>query len=425
MWALALLAANPAHGAAAQPPGAPGTVVEVRVHGNHTTPDADILALVGDVVGQPATDALIHEVVRRLEESRRFAGVDVRKRYRSIDNPDDVLLMVVVDERPGVSATDLTPGPWKRFTASGMFLPVLRYEDGYGFTYGARISFLDRLGPSSRVSMPLTWGAERQALVQVERTFARARLAADGGISRREHPHYRVGDTRAGVHVTAEGTPARWLRIGARAGADDVRFGGFRGRVRRADAEAAFDTRVDPTFPRNAVYAAVRRERLTFAGAPDAQGVRAGVESGGHAVRTTLDARGYVGLVGQSVLAVRGLHVSSSRPLPAYEHSLLGGSSTLRGYHAGYRADDNLVALSAEYRVPTSSPLSVGRAGVRLFVDAGAAYPAGARLAAQPLDVGYGAGVFVNATVFSLSLDIARRETGGVRAHFGMGLTLK
>ena len=32
----------------------------------------------------------------------------------------------------------------------GMFLPILHYVDGYGFTYGARISFVDRLGPRSR-----------------------------------------------------------------------------------------------------------------------------------------------------------------------------------------------------------------------------------------------------------------------------------
>lgn len=402
------LAGGVAH---AQEPAGPGTVAEVRVHGNHTTPDADILSLVGDVTGRPATDALIREIADRLEKSRRFSGVDVRKRYRSIANPDDILLMIVVDELPGVSQTDLTPGPWKRFTASGMFLPVLRYEDGYGFTYGTQITFVDRLGPSSRISAPLTWGGERQARVQLERTFPRARLAADGGIGRRENPHYLIGDRRAGLHVRAEGTAARWLRLGVGAGTDDVRFGGLGDRLRRVGADATLDTRVDPAFPRNAVYAAVRRERLTF--------------DAGRAVRTTTDLRGYVGIVGQSVLALRGLNVSSTDPLPAYEQGLLGGSSTLRGYRAGYRADDNLVALSAEYRVPTSSPLSVGRAGVRVFVDAGATYPSGARMTAQPLDTGCGAGLFVNATVFSLSLDLARRGGGGYRAHFGMGLTLK
>ena len=30
-----------------------GIVGEVRIHGNHTTPDGDVLALVGSIVGQP------------------------------------------------------------------------------------------------------------------------------------------------------------------------------------------------------------------------------------------------------------------------------------------------------------------------------------------------------------------------------------
>src|SRR5512145_791437 len=86
-------------------------VGEVRIHGNHTTPDADVLAIIGDVVGKPATDALIADITSSLERSGRFDGVEVRKRYRSIDNPDDVLLMIVVDEVPGVDELDLMPGP--------------------------------------------------------------------------------------------------------------------------------------------------------------------------------------------------------------------------------------------------------------------------------------------------------------------------
>ena len=99
----------------------PGIVGEVRVHGNHTTPDADVLAIVGEIVGKPATDALIAEITQKLERSGRFDGVEIRKRFRSIDNPDDVLLMVMVDEFPGIDEFDLKPpNPMQRFVASGM-----------------------------------------------------------------------------------------------------------------------------------------------------------------------------------------------------------------------------------------------------------------------------------------------------------------
>ena len=60
----------------------PGVVGEVRVHGNHTTPDADILGIVGDVVGKPATDQLVAEIHDKLERaaastaSRSASGFD-------------------------------------------------------------------------------------------------------------------------------------------------------------------------------------------------------------------------------------------------------------------------------------------------------------------------------------------------------------
>ena len=45
---------------------------------------------------------------------------------------------------------DLTPGAAKRFWRSGMFAPILHAEDGYGVTYGARLSFVDRFGQIGR-----------------------------------------------------------------------------------------------------------------------------------------------------------------------------------------------------------------------------------------------------------------------------------
>src|SRR5262245_54563696 len=88
------------------------TVVEVRVHGNHTTPDSAVLELAGDVVGQPATDGLIAAVVRRLNESGRFTDVEVRKRYRSIENPAEVLLIIIVNERAGVGQQGRSEHGW-------------------------------------------------------------------------------------------------------------------------------------------------------------------------------------------------------------------------------------------------------------------------------------------------------------------------
>ena len=402
-----------ATGAAAQAP--PGVVAEVRVHGNHTTPDADVLAIAGEVVGQPATDALVAGIVTRLEQSGRFEGVDVRKRFRSIENPDDILLMIVVDEVPGITDDDLTPGPLKKLASSGMFLPIVQSEDGYGLTYGARVSFVDRLGPRSRVSFPLTWGGERQARAQVERTFTRgpiARLSGEAGIGRRENPHFEIADTRRSFQGCAEASIRRWLRLGGGGGVEQVKFGEFRDRLVRTSGDVTLDTRIDPAFPRNAVHAAFGLERLSF--------------DAGRANRRTADVRGYLGLIGQSVLAVRAMSLTATASLPEYEKGLLGGGATIRGYDAGYRAGDNIAAASAEVRVPLTTPLSVGRFGLKAFVDAGTAYAHGQKLSDQRLDRGYGAGAYLHLTILSLSLDVARaQETGNVRWHFGLGVTFQ
>ncbi len=413
-WVLAFVVWMIPAGALAQAPSA-GVVGEVRVHGNHTTPDADILAIVGDIVGKPATDALVAEVKDQIERSGRFDGVDVRKRFRSIENPDDILLMVVVDEVPGIDTFDLTPSPMKKFWSSGMLMPILHSEDGYGLTYGARISFVDRLGPRSRVTVPLSWGGERAARVQLERAFKSGvieRIAGDYGISQRENPHYEIEDRRIGYGARLDAAPTRWLRLGAAGRIDDVKFGEVEDRVSRFGGEVTIDTRVDPAFPRNAIHATFGIDRLAF--------------DAGDANQKKADMRGYVGLFGQSVLALRAVSITSNRELPHYEQALLGGAANLRGYDAGYQAGSNLAAASAELRIPITSPLSFGGLGVKAFADVGTIYGVGDNLQDQHFDDrGIGGGVYLHFTLVSMSLDVARSRAGDTRFHFGLGVPFK
>jgi len=396
----------------------PGIVGEVRVHGNHTTPDADVLGIVGDVVGKPATDQLIEEIRTKLETSGRFDGIEIRKRFRSIENPDDILLMVMVDEFPGIDEFDITQGrvPSKigRFWSSGMFMPILRSEDGYGFTYGMRTSFVDTLGPRSRITVPLTWGGERQARVQLERSFKAGpieRVGGEYGIIRRENPHYETGDQRITIGARVDAAPARWLRLGATGRRDDVEFGDLEDTVSRFGGDITLDTRVDPAFPRNAIHATFGIDRVEF--------------DAGHANQKKADVRGYVGLFRQTVLAVRGVSLTTDTPLPLYEQNLLGGAANLRGYDAGYKAGDNLAAASVELRFPITSPLNVGRFGVKAFVDWGTIYGVGDKLSEQTFDRGIGGGAYLHLTLVSISLDVARSQAGNTRFHFGMGVTFK
>ncbi len=385
---------------------------DIRVHGNHTTPDADVLAIAAVVVGEPATDALLRDAERRLRASGRFAGAEVRRRFRSLDDPSDVLVLVLVEEWPATTENDLTPGAWKRLTRAGMWLPVLGYEDGYGFTYGARVTLVDALGPQSRVSAPLTWGGDRRIAVEAQRVFAHGpftRVEGAAALGRRVNPYFALPDTRRDIGARGERALMPWLRAGAGARVAHVSFGGDDSRVTSAGADLVVDTRRDPAFPRDAVHAVIGWEHLWF-------------EGGRSAGRWSTDVEGFVGMGRHAVLAVRAVSTRASEPLPPYEWQLLGGATSLRGYRAGHRAGDNLALVSAELRVPLTSPLSLGRAGAKVFVDAGAAYASRTSWRDAAFERGIGGGLFAGATVLSAALDVAWSEAGKARLHAAIGV---
>jgi outer membrane protein assembly factor BamA len=229
-------------------------------------------------------------------------------------------------------------------------------------------------------------------------------------VNRRVNPHYELSDVRLGVRLGAERRLAPWLRAGVDGRIERVDFGGAGGNRHGAvGARVALDTRIDPSFPRNAVFAQLGWERVAF--------------PSGHAGRVLLDARGFVGLGGSPVLALRAQMTRADAALPFAEQPLLGGAATLRGYRAGHRAGDSLAAASAEIRVPVNSPLSFGRFGVKGFVDAGTVWTSAQRPADQPWDRGIGGGVYFGATALMLDVDVAWPEQGGPRAHVTFGVT--
>jgi outer membrane protein assembly factor BamA len=386
-------------------------IAEIRVHGNHTTPDTDILTLAGLATGADASEAQLRAAEKKLKDTGRFEAVELRRRFLSISDPTQILVMIIVDEHPAVSASDLTPGPFKKLGAAQMWLPILHHDDGYGLTYGARVSFVDVLGDRSRLSVPMSWGGERRIALEAERAFDGPISIVRGsvGINRRVNPHFEMSDRREEVRVEAERIITGWLRAGATARVAQVHFGPeYDARHSAAGVMATVDTRIDPSFPRNAIHSTAGWERLFF---------------GGSAGRFRTDTRGFIGIGGSTVLALRGQLVRASRALPAAEQSLLGGSDTVRGYRTGHRAGDNLMAGTIEVRQPLNSPLSFGRFGLKAFVDAGTTWATAARWDDQRLDRGIGGGVYLGAGPLMMDLDVAKPREGHVRAHFGLGVT--
>jgi hypothetical protein len=410
----------------AEVPPAAERLVEVVVHGNHTTPDTEVVTIAGLAVGEPLAAGAVASATKRLESADRFESVEIRKRYRSIERLTDVVLVILVDERPRPMELPAPPAltpvltPFRKLRDGLMFLPIVSFADGYGLSYGAQFTFADVLGKRSRIGVPLTWGAERRAAVEVERKFRRGpvtRVEAGAEIVRREHPFFDVPDRRGEVWARAERALPLALRVGGGVRWSDIAFGGAstpaldaHDRLLASGVDVTLDTRVDPTFPRNAVYARVAWEHLRFDAAPSRQ-------------RTILDGRGYLGLVGSSVLVLRAMHGRADGPLPLYEQWLLGGPSSVRGFRTGSFVGDRVTSGSIELRVPFSSPLRVGKTGVAVFVDRGAVWSYDQRLADADWKQGYGAGVFAIATVFQFRLDVAHGQGRGTRAHVSAGLS--
>ena len=209
----------------------PPPIAEIRVHGNHSTPDAEVIAASGLTVGQPSGDDTLQAAAERLRASGRFRSVEVHRRGRSIDDPNDVLVLILIEELPGATPELPTPG-WLRRTTSGvMWLPVLSYTEGYGVTYGLRLAAVDLLGPKSQVVGAADLGRrasgrrDARAVVRTRAVHPRARRF-------RRPPDRASGlrSRRATRRRRPSGRPRRHLVASAR------RVGAGRGRaVRRRD----------------------------------------------------------------------------------------------------------------------------------------------------------------------------------------------
>ena len=228
--------------------GAGQTVSFVRVHGNRALSSQEVLALARVAAGDAFDPSLPDQIRERLRDSRRFESVEVRVRYRSLDGTGDVGLIVIVRERRLVS---------DRFLIG----PLIRYSEEYGLTFGARMDLVDVPSEAARLSFPLTWGGERQAgaemniqLGKFAREDATKRLSFSFGRRRTVHPHFAVPDDRL-MFGAAYDVAIRNLQFGGFAEWTDASFDTLEERFSVLGVKAAFDTRIDPTIPGDAVYA--------------------------------------------------------------------------------------------------------------------------------------------------------------------------
>lgn len=401
-------------------------VVSIQVHGNTITPDDEIIRASGISVGAAFSDALLDEARRGLDIANRFQRVEILKRYASLTDLSQILVVIRVDEGPvriaipglpdnGVPEQSLPRAPpraIRRGRLNLMFVPLLDAEDGYGLTYGAKFALTGHTNATTRVIFPATWGGDKRAGVEFQKEFSSRlapRVRAGTFIQRRTHPFFHSNADRKRIWARGEWPIAGPLHAGTTVAWQSTSLLDRHDTARSAGADLALDTRVDPLFPRNAVLATTAIERLQFPGIS--------------IVRTDLEANGYIGIYRGTVLALRARREDMSRPAPPYFKPILGGASNLRGFRAGTAIGDTLVAGSAELRIPLTSPLRMAKFGTSVFIDVGTTYDKGQRFRDQKLKRGVGGGVWATAALFRISLMVARGIGADTRVHFGAGVT--
>jgi len=409
------LQAQPAAPAAA----APEKITEIRVHGNATISDAVVIQLAGLAVGGTLDENTIADAEKRLRTSGRFDEVQVRKRYRTLAM-DDVSIVLLVHEKPGVTVSGQPPSTFRKVRNHLMYFPIVYYDDGYGWTYGARTSLVNIAGKGTHIAVPLTWGADKHAAVEVDRTFHGGpftRVLGSYGILQHENPFYNVDDQRVTLNGRIERRLFDRLTLGGELGRQNIEFASTFDRVWTTTLDATFDTRRDPKYPVDAVYTGVIWKRLHSIGDTS-------FSAAGDAIdKTTYDLRGFKRLFGQNVLALHLQYDTANAVLPQYEQPLIEGFY-VRSAPTGTFAGDKRLLWSGEVRIPISSPLSTGRLGVNVFYDAGTVAPFGQSvLKPKPID-GVGAGVWMIFTVIQLNFNVAHSLDGtGTRFNFGTGFS--
>jgi outer membrane protein assembly factor BamA len=394
-------------------PAQPAEVIaEVRVHGNAVISEEEVLRLAEVEVGTPFEADTAAIVEKRLRASGRFENVQVLKRFASIADSSKISLVIIVDEGDVKFEWDRESGEARTVRRRGwpvMFLPVLDFQDGYGWTYGARFALPNVAGSRSRLAIPLTWGGDKRAAVQLEKDFERGpldRVVAALAVSRREHPFYEQDDDRLRLSARAERDLLPRLRVGGTLGTERVQFLAVDTRFLQTGADAVIDTRLDPVLARNAVYARAAWDRYALTGSDTYH-------------QYSVDLRGYAGFYGQSIVVGRLYRSASDKVLPPFLQPILGGMDNLRGFKAGTAVGDTLVAGSVELRAPITSPLNIAKLGVSAFVDVGTVYDHRARLEDQQFGKGFGGSVWLSAAFFRLNFAVAHAVRGGTRVHFG------
>ena len=73
-------------------------VTAIQIHGNLLTPDEEVRRLADVREGMPFEAHTAADITERLSATKKFKSVEVLKRFASIADPSQVLVVIIVDE---------------------------------------------------------------------------------------------------------------------------------------------------------------------------------------------------------------------------------------------------------------------------------------------------------------------------------------
>ena len=373
-------------------------ITEIRIHGNYSMADADVETIAGVTVGDRVGVEETAAIEARLRDSGRFGDAQAEWRYRSLTRRDEVVLLLTVQEKSSAA---------RKF----LVLPQVHYNEDEKFSIGGRVSAKDLFGGDTLISVPVLFGGVDSVGLEVSRQWESG-TGVGGQFQWRqfENPFAKVRDERTGGGLWFERRFATAWKVRLDGDYYDVDFGGEKDKLFRYGAGVAFDTRPSLNFPYDSVLASASWQRVD----PDLSV---------SANRYRIELAGYKTVIGQVILAARGVLHTTDAPLPAYERPYVGGMESLRGTKAGTFSGDNTALGTVELRIPVTSVLtgSIVRLGLTAFWDTAAVWDYGDTLGDQKFHHGVGGGVYLQAPLVRLNLDVGNNLEGNTRVHFGLG----
>jgi outer membrane protein assembly factor BamA len=85
-------------------------IAAIQVHGNTLTPNEDVIKASGLSVGAPFVDSLLESTAERLKATKQFQDVEVLKRYASITDATQIVVLIQVDQGPVHIVAGVMPG---------------------------------------------------------------------------------------------------------------------------------------------------------------------------------------------------------------------------------------------------------------------------------------------------------------------------